>query len=154
MIIASRKFPRILKPRTVANAFASALLAIGRGPKELKGWEPNFNNSHARAIFGALELNVEDRDDRDRVLAVLLIALFACGDRPGCPRQNESAQLMADVGALRNGGHRKRSDREVCRILIEDSRGKFGGRYKGASPDALRHRVRELNRLSKALGSA
>jgi len=117
------------------------------GPDELKAFKPHFTSPFIRKYFGAFHLDPEDRDDRDRLLAIFFIATLGTSEPGRRPTKRDFNQLIYDVEAARNG--RKKSDREICRVLIEDSRGRFEGRYKDYSerPNALRHRVRELREL-------
>jgi hypothetical protein len=115
------------------------------GPDDFKDYNPDFTSSYIRDLFGAFHLDPESRHDRDCLLAVCITALFGRGEAGRKPKWN-LAQLMDDVGAVKNEPSRKKSDREICRILIEDRHGRFDGRYKDIGPEALRHKVRELNR--------
>jgi hypothetical protein len=92
-------------------------------------------------------LDPESQPDRDRLLGICLIALLGWGEAGRPPDWNNFGQLMDDVEVVKNGARRNKSDREICRILIEDKHGRFDGRYKDTTTEALRHRVRNLKDL-------
>ena len=51
--------------------------------------------------------------------------------------------MKTDIATV-NHGSKKKSVRETCRLLKEDGDKRFKGRYANITPEALRHRVRNI----------
>jgi hypothetical protein len=104
----------------------------------------------ARARDSTFELfGLDPKKPRDHQFLLYLLDRIIFGKRRvGAPRKwREWGEwgLRADVATV-NHGSKKKSVRETCRILIEDKDKKFEGRYANLSPEALRHKVRDIKK--------
>jgi hypothetical protein len=86
--------------------------------------------------------------DRQFLLWLLDEIIFGKG-KVGAPQKwsewgpsPSSSQLKADVAAINHGSTKKKSDREICRLLKEDKR--FEERYAKKSLDAIRRQLRNI----------
>jgi hypothetical protein len=102
------------------------------------------------STFELFGLDPKSPRDRRFLLCLLDDIIFSKG-KVGAPKkwsewgQRPSPdQLKADIATVRVGKSVRKSDREICRTLIEDKHKKFKGRYANIKLEALRYMVRKI----------
>jgi hypothetical protein len=108
--------------------------------------DPAHLDRATRAAFAAFKLKPHYPGHWLFLACVLANVVFG-RMKAGAPKrrwdERRLGQLRIDVAAARRGGRTGKIS-EVCNILKNDALGKFDGRYKGMSVDALRHKVRNI----------